>query len=59
MVCYYGQHYMAVVLMSDSTWYSFDDATVLRVGAWPDVVHKCVTGRIQPSVLFYESLYSP
>ena len=58
MVCYYGQHYMAFVLTPDSMWHMFDDAKVTLVGPWPDVVEKCVLGRIQPSVLFYEKLWS-
>ena len=56
MVCYYGQHYMAVALMADNNWYMFDDATVLHIGQWSDVVAKCVAGRTQPSVLFFEQV---
>jgi len=40
MVCYYGQHYMAYVLLSDSLWYMFDDARILQNGQWTDVVTK-------------------
>ena len=58
MVCYYGQHYMAFVLMPNGTWHILDDAKVSLVGLWPDIVEKCVLGRIQPSVLFYEKLWS-
>ncbi len=54
MVCYYGQHYMAYVLLSDSLWYMFDDARILQIGQWNDVVTKCNLGRTQPSVLFFE-----
>ena len=36
-------------------WLMFDDAAVSRVGAWADVQRKCEAGRIQPSVLFYET----
>ncbi|DBA77474.1 TPA: hypothetical protein ACH3X1_009298 [Trebouxia sp. C0004] len=54
MVCYYGQHYMAYVLLSDSLWYMFDDARILQIGQWADVVKKCNLGRTQPSILFFE-----
>ena len=54
MVCYYGQHYSAFVLAPETGgWLLFDDASVSRVGGWPDVLVKCQAGRIQPSVLFY------
>ena len=56
MVCYYGQHYQALVLVPDAGgWLMFDDTRVSRVGAWVDVRRKCEAGRIQPSVLFYEA----
>ncbi len=54
MVCYYGQHYMAYVLLSDSLWYMFDDARILQIGQWTDVVTKINLGRNQPSILFFE-----
>ena len=55
MVCYYGQHYQALVLVPEAGgWLMFDDARVTRVGTWDDVRRKCEAGRIQPSVLFYE-----
>ena len=56
MVCYYGQHYQALVLVPDAGgWLMFDDMHVSRVGSWADVRRKCEAGRIQPSVLFYEA----
>jgi ubiquitin C-terminal hydrolase len=56
MVCYYGQHYQALVLVPEAGgWLMFDDTRVTRVGAWADVRRKCEAGRIQPSVLFYEA----
>ena len=56
MVCYYGQHYQALVLVPEAGgWLMFDDTRVSRVGAWADVRRKCEAGRIQPSVLFYEA----
>ena len=56
VVCYYGQHYIAFVLMSDSLWYMFDDAHILCIRLWADVVSRCELGRIQASVLFFEQL---
>ena len=56
MVCYYGQHYQALVLVPEAGgWLMFDDTRVSRVGSWADVRRKCEAGRIQPSVLFYET----
>ncbi|PRW57724.1 ubiquitin carboxyl-terminal hydrolase [Chlorella sorokiniana] len=56
MVCYYGQHYQALVLVPEAGgWLMFDDTRVTRVGTWADVRRKCEAGRIQPSVLFYEA----
>ena len=40
-------------------WLMFDDASVSRVGAWADVRRQCEAGRIQPSVLFYETHMPP
>lgn len=54
MVCYYGQHYMAFVLMADSTWHMFNDTRITAIGLWHDVIKKCTLGRIQASVLFYQ-----
>ena len=57
MVCYYGQHYQALVLVPEAGgWLMFDDARVSRVGGWAEVRRKCEAGRIQPSVLFYEAV---
>ncbi|KAL4433799.1 hypothetical protein ABPG75_000240 [Micractinium tetrahymenae] len=56
MVCYYGQHYQALVLVPEAGgWLMFDDTRVARVGGWEAVRRKCEAGRIQPSVLFYEA----
>ena len=56
MVCYYGQHYQALVLVPEAGgWLMFDDTRVARVGGWDAVRRKCEAGRIQPSVLFYET----
>ena len=57
MVCYYGAHYQALVLVPDAGgWLMFDDTRVSRVGDWSLVCRKCEAGRIQPAVLFYEAL---
>ncbi|KAG2445913.1 hypothetical protein HXX76_000516 [Chlamydomonas incerta] len=60
MFCYYGQHYFAFINRggveeADQEWVMFDDATVSTIGAWSAVIQKCRVGRIQPSVLFYQS----
>lgn len=60
MFCYYGQHYFAFINRGpiapdmEDEWVMFDDATVLTVGNWGQVIAKCRAGRIQPSVLFYQ-----
>ena len=62
MVCYYGAHYEALVLVPEAggaCWLKFDDKSVSRVGDWQAVRRKCEAGRIQPSVLFYEALPPP
>ena len=58
MVCYYGAHYQAFVLLPDAGgWALFDDASVSLVGdgTWRAVREKCRLGRIQPSVIFFEA----
>ncbi len=56
LVCYYGQHYQAIVWRPEQNAYMlFDDASVSRVGGWDAVKAKCQAGRIQPSVLFYQA----
>lgn len=55
MVCYYGAHYQAFVLSPDlGKWLIFDDESITVIGSWESVKAKCLAGRIQPSVLFYE-----
>ena len=41
MVCYYGQHYMASVMLNDTLWYMFDDVNVVHIGSVSYVVSKC------------------
>jgi hypothetical protein len=56
LVCYYGQHYQAIVYRPELAGYLlFDDASVSKVGSWRQVIAKCQAGRIQPSVLFYQA----
>lgn len=56
MVCYYGAHYQAFVLLPSSVWVVLDDAAVSWVGSWADVRRKCELGHLQPSVMFYETV---
>ena len=59
MVCYYGQHYMALVKDRRlGQWVLFDDASASAVGDWAAVVRKCAAGRILPSVLLFTA-YDP
>ncbi len=59
LVCYYGAHYFAYVLLPElQAWAKIDDTHVSRVGSWADVKRKCAAGRVQPSVLFFEALPS-
>eukprot|EP01118_Nematostelium_gracile_P009984 TRINITY_DN3392_c0_g1_i2.p1 TRINITY_DN3392_c0_g1~~TRINITY_DN3392_c0_g1_i2.p1 ORF type:complete len:233 (-),score=47.01 TRINITY_DN3392_c0_g1_i2:2-700(-) len=56
MICYYGKHYSAYFYNAKtSQWYVFDDTTVKALGGeWPVVRDRCLRGRLQPSVVFYE-----
>ena len=56
MITYYGLHYNAYFRNPKSNdWLVFDDARVNKVGStWQDVIAKCLSGRWQPSVLWYE-----
>ncbi len=59
LVCYYGAHYFAFVLVPDlGRWIMFDDTRVSKIGSWADVRRKCELGHIQPSVLFYAAASS-
>nr|CCA21421.1 inactive ubiquitin carboxylterminal hydrolase putati [Albugo laibachii Nc14] len=54
-VCYYGKHYVAVFYSTThKIWLLFDDSRVLEIGSWSQVVAKCLKGRSQPVLLFYE-----
>ncbi|KAI3775750.1 hypothetical protein L1987_45502 [Smallanthus sonchifolius] len=35
-------------------WMLYDDKTVKVVRRWEDVLSMCITGHLQPQVLFYE-----
>lgn len=56
MICYYGKHYTAYFKSQASgQWFVFDDVTVKPLGKdWSSIQQKCLRGRLQPSVLFYE-----
>mmetsp|Transcript_6031 Transcript_6031/g.17259 ORF Transcript_6031/g.17259 Transcript_6031/m.17259 type:complete len:957 (-) Transcript_6031:564-3434(-) len=57
MVCYYGQHYMAYVQpKGQKEWTCIDDANQRVLGTWAEVRDQCEKGRVQPSVLFFESV---
>ncbi|CCI49805.1 unnamed protein product [Albugo candida] len=54
-VCYYGKHYVAIFYSTThKIWLLFDDSRVVEVGTWSQVVAKCLKGRSQPVLLFYE-----
>ena len=57
MICYYGKHYIAFFYNHiRKQWFYFDDSNVKAVGSeWLDIQERCIRGRLQPSVLFYES----
>ena len=41
LVCYYGAHYFAFVLVPElGAWVMFDDTRTSRVGSWADVRRK-------------------
>ena len=58
LVCYYGRHYLAFVLLPElgGRWVMFDDSSAVAVGAWAEVRARCEAVRVQPSVLFYEAV---
>ncbi|GAQ85003.1 GDP-GTP exchange factor [Klebsormidium nitens] len=57
VVCYYGLHYFAFAFSAKAQqWLLLDDTHVKVVGPWEKVVEQCTNGRLQPSVLFYQSL---
>eukprot|EP01117_Protostelium_nocturnum_P012479 TRINITY_DN4600_c1_g1_i2.p1 TRINITY_DN4600_c1_g1~~TRINITY_DN4600_c1_g1_i2.p1 ORF type:complete len:630 (+),score=163.38 TRINITY_DN4600_c1_g1_i2:143-2032(+) len=61
MICYYGHHYDAYFHNKhENTWYVFDDAVVRKVeeSGFKGVKKKCVLGKFQPSLLFYERVNS-
>eukprot|EP01119_Soliformovum_irregulare_P008684 TRINITY_DN21784_c0_g1_i1.p1 TRINITY_DN21784_c0_g1~~TRINITY_DN21784_c0_g1_i1.p1 ORF type:complete len:543 (-),score=119.88 TRINITY_DN21784_c0_g1_i1:8-1636(-) len=56
MICYYGKHYTAYFYNHKSTqWYVYDDTQVKPVATeWPSVRDRCLRGRLQPNIVFYE-----
>lgn len=59
LVCYYGAHHQAFVLVPEAgsagSWVMVDGARATRIGTWADVRRKCVSGRIMPTLLFFEA----
>ncbi|PRP77343.1 hypothetical protein PROFUN_05588 [Planoprotostelium fungivorum] len=57
MICYYGCHYDSYFYNSQQkAWFVFDDANVKQVGtSWAKVKERCLLGKFQPSLLFYEN----
>jgi ubiquitin C-terminal hydrolase len=56
MVVFYGRHYMAFFYSErHDAWYLYDDANIHRVGNWLAVRDRCIRGRLQPVLIFYES----
>jgi len=56
MVCYYGHHYVTILYNREtSKWVLFDDTVIKTIGStWNDLVTKCLSSRLQPSLLFYQ-----
>jgi len=55
-ILYYGRHYMSVFWSSAfRSFIMFDDRRVVDLGQWPAVLERCAKGKLQPTLLFYES----
>ena len=55
MICYYGLHYVAFFLnRTDGSWLMFDDHVVRPLGRWEEVKERCLQGKWQPVMVFYE-----
>lgn len=56
MICYYGKHYVAYFYnFKSKLWYVYDDTNVQPVGSeWPMIRDRCLRGRLQPNIIFYE-----
>jgi len=56
MICYYGRHYMAIFYSSAfQSFVMFDDKRVSNLGDWNAVLERCGRGKLQPTVLFFET----
>ena len=55
MITFYGRHYISY-FYSDKydTWMQFDDEHIKSIGNFKAVMKKCISGRQQPTTLFYE-----
>jgi ubiquitin C-terminal hydrolase len=63
VVLFYGKHYNAAVLsgrrIAERVWRVFDDSLVRDVGAWDNVLSRCVAGHLHPTLLFYVKQSKP
>lgn len=56
MICFYGAHFVLIAYNpAVNQWVQFDDSSVKPLGSWADVCEKCMQGRFQPLVCFYEN----
>lgn len=54
-ISFYGRHYVAYFYSErEDSWVRFDDSSVSKVGNFQKVIEKCVQGRQQPVLLFFE-----
>jgi hypothetical protein len=54
-ICYYGRHYMAIFQSAHlAQWLFFDDQRVVVLGDWAAVLRRCASGKLQPTLMFYE-----
>ena len=54
MVGYVGMHFVCYRQNSQGQWVKADDSRVRLLGSWADVTQDCLSGNIQPCILFYE-----
>eukprot|EP00347_Sterkiella_histriomuscorum_P007794 403347537 len=55
MITYYGKHYISYFYsQKHDTWVQFNDQQLKSIGNFKEVMKKCISGRQQPTTLFYE-----
>lgn len=55
MITYYGRHYIAYFYShKHDTWVQFNDEHLKSIGNFKEVIKRCVSGRQQPTTIFYE-----